>query len=293
MNRQTQSTAPPTSFLWLDITGKCQLTCKHCFAGSSPSGTHGTMTEDAWLDQIDQAADAGVVMVQIIGGEPMLQPLLPALVTHALERNMLVEVYSNLVFVPDSMWPLLQLSNASLATSFYSGSPEEHAAITGGTHSHRLTVRNIIKAVQRGIIPTVAITKVLSDQDIAGAMRLLRKCGVPDGSINYDELRQIGRGVHDSDVDPDSQLCGNCGDGSAAIMSDGNVTPCVFARHQPVGNVLEQPLEAILIGEQFAQRRAEIVDAVAARLPSRTCTPDRCHPDFVARATAGNIMSAQ
>ncbi|MBA2309466.1 MAG: hypothetical protein H0W01_09270 [Pseudonocardiales bacterium] len=30
-------------FLWLEITGKCQLACEHCYADSSgPTRTHGS-----------------------------------------------------------------------------------------------------------------------------------------------------------------------------------------------------------------------------------------------------------
>lgn len=31
----------PLRFLWLEITGRCQLACAHCYADSGPTGTHG------------------------------------------------------------------------------------------------------------------------------------------------------------------------------------------------------------------------------------------------------------
>ena len=85
-----------TSFLWLEITGKCQLECVHCYAGSSPRGTHGEMVFDDWKRVISEAADAGVQHVQFIGGEPTLHPHLDELVDHALGARLRVEVgYSN------------------------------------------------------------------------------------------------------------------------------------------------------------------------------------------------------
>ncbi len=39
----------------LEITGRCQLACVHCYAESGPHGTHGTMTLVDWLAVIDQA----------------------------------------------------------------------------------------------------------------------------------------------------------------------------------------------------------------------------------------------
>ena len=58
------------NFVWLEITGKCQLECLHCYAESGPGGTHGAMTAANWRRVIDECADLGVEMVQFIGGEP-------------------------------------------------------------------------------------------------------------------------------------------------------------------------------------------------------------------------------
>lgn len=54
-----------TSFLWLEITGRCQLACVHCYAESGPAGSHGLMTKADWLRVLDEAAEIGVEMVQI------------------------------------------------------------------------------------------------------------------------------------------------------------------------------------------------------------------------------------
>lgn len=55
-------------FVWLEITGRCQLSCSHCYARSGPAGSHGRMTMNDWLRVIDQAAGLGVDWVQFIGG---------------------------------------------------------------------------------------------------------------------------------------------------------------------------------------------------------------------------------
>lgn len=64
-----QRGAPPVEFLALSITGRCQLTCSHCFASSGPDGTHGAMTTDDWERLVYEAAVMGVRRVQFIGGE--------------------------------------------------------------------------------------------------------------------------------------------------------------------------------------------------------------------------------
>uniref|UniRef100_UPI003EBD5F62 radical SAM protein n=1 Tax=Nocardiopsis synnemataformans TaxID=61305 RepID=UPI003EBD5F62 len=85
----------PLRFVWLEITGKCQLECAHCYASSGPDGTHGVMTKQDWRRVIDEVSASGAGMVQFIGGEPTLHPDLEELVTHALTRGLDVEIYTN------------------------------------------------------------------------------------------------------------------------------------------------------------------------------------------------------
>jgi MoaA/NifB/PqqE/SkfB family radical SAM enzyme len=105
------------SFLWLEITGKCQLRCAHCYSDSGPRGTHGSMTMADWMRVIDQAAALRVSLVQFIGGEPTLHPHLPALIQHALSRMMEVEVYTNLSHVSEGLWRLLERDRIGLTVT--------------------------------------------------------------------------------------------------------------------------------------------------------------------------------
>jgi MoaA/NifB/PqqE/SkfB family radical SAM enzyme len=103
-----------------------------------------------WLRVIDQAVGLGVAMVQFIGGEPTLHPRFKSLVEYALRQGLSVEVFSNLVHITDDLWELFSQPGISLATSYYSDRPEQHAAITGRV-SYARTKGNIAKAIRRGI----------------------------------------------------------------------------------------------------------------------------------------------
>lgn len=74
-------------FVWLEITGKCQLTCKHCYAESGPTGVDGVMLPADWCRVIDEVAQFGGRMVQFIGGEPTLYRRLPDLCTAPLIKG--------------------------------------------------------------------------------------------------------------------------------------------------------------------------------------------------------------
>lgn len=265
---------PEVSFLWLEITGKCQLECVHCYADSSPTGNHGTMRVADWKRVIDQAASASVRMVQFIGGEPTLHPDLPDLIIHALNKDLAVEVYTNLVHVTEELWAVFRRPGVSLATSYYSDDPEQHQAITGRP-THARTTANIATAARRGIRVRAGVVDVGGEQRADQAHDDLVRLGVP--SISRDRLRQVGRGIRDASQSV-KQLCGQCGQGSAAVGPDGSVWPCVFSRWLPVGNVREQALRDILTSAEADRVRTELRAEFDQRPPVAPCVPNMCDP---------------
>jgi MoaA/NifB/PqqE/SkfB family radical SAM enzyme len=259
------ATDPPLRSLWAEITGMCQLSCTHCYAGSGPDGTHGSMTAGAWEKVLTEAAGLGTRLVCFIGGEPTMYPGLSRLVRHALDLGMEVEVFSNLVHVAPELWELFETPSVRLATSWYSSDRVEHKLITG-RDTHRQTLANIEEAVRRGITLRVGlIDGILPGQHAGEGAELLRARGVTD--IGSDHLREFGRGTN---PDP-SQACGNCGHHRAAVLPDGSVTPCPLTRWMTAGNVTGAPLADIL---------GNVTD-LAATLPARMpkCEPS-CAPEL-------------
>jgi MoaA/NifB/PqqE/SkfB family radical SAM enzyme len=244
-------------FVWLEVTGSCQLTCVHCYADASPQGTHGAMTVQDWIRVIDQASTAGAGMVQFIGGEPTLHPRLPDLIGHALGRGLNVEVFSNLYRITPSMWAALSQPGVSLATSFYSDDAGEHDGIVARPGAHARTTANIAEATRRGIPLRTGVIEVRDGQRVPGAVALLERLGVTD--VDTDRQREVGRGVRDGATNID-QLCGNCASGVVAVAPDGTVWPCVFSRWLPVGNVRHE--------STFSQGRPSRERPPSCRLPS-------------------------
>lgn len=263
------------SFLWLEITGKCQLECVHCYAESGPSGTHGTLTRSDWERVLDQARDLGVKMVQFIGGEPTLHPDLAVLINYALRQGLSVEVFSNLVHVPPSLWEVFSQPGVRLATSYYTDDPSEHEEITQRRGTYLRTRANIIEAVHRSIPLRVGIINVHDDQCIEQAHSELKALGVQE--IGIDSLRQIGRGMRNQQPSI-SQLCGSCGGDFIAILPDGTVSPCPISRWITIGDVQTEKLSSILTSQKLAQGRSNIR---SARLNNHNyCSPD-CSPSKV------------
>ncbi len=286
------TTTTDTRMLWLEITGRCQLSCSHCYNSSGPDGTTGTMTTDDWKRTITQAASAGVRMVQFIGGEPTMHPDLSALIRHAITAGLRVEVYTNLVRVTPELWAVFTQPGVSLATSWYSGDRDEHEQITG-RDTFRQTLTNIELAVLDGIPLRVGIVHILEGQHVTEAAALLGRYGVTD--ISTDRQRLLGR----AGAGGVEELCGHCGDGRAAILPDGGVRPCIMSRWMVAGNVKDQPLAEILIGDSMRDHVASIPPRVAVCNPeckpstgdgsdcapaeTETCGPSFCNPDMGGR----------
>jgi radical SAM protein with 4Fe4S-binding SPASM domain len=265
------------SFLWLEVTGECQLSCTHCYADSGPGRGHGAMRTDDWHRVIDEATQLSVRMVQFIGGEPTLHPQFADLVRHALDNGVVVEVFSNLSHVPAATWSLLERRGVQLATSYYSDRPDEHEAITRGRGSHARTRTNIAEAVRRSIPLRVGLIDVGDQQRVRQAREELADLGVTN--VGVDHVRHVGRGTGSGPaVSELSQLCGACGHGKLAVSPDGEVWPCVFARSMPIGNVRRASLADILTSPATRSARTTLGTGFAV-LGDQKCEPrTKCDP---------------
>ncbi|MFC1439760.1 radical SAM protein [Streptacidiphilus sp. N1-10] len=142
-----QAASTTTRFLALDLTRKCQAKCAHGYNQSGPSGTHGDIAREDWLNVLGHASRMGVTRVQFIGGEVTLHPDLADLINYALELGTGVEVFSNLIDVRDVLWPVLRQRGVSLATSYYSDRADEHEKITQHRGAYLKTKANIEKSI--------------------------------------------------------------------------------------------------------------------------------------------------
>ncbi|MEU6403009.1 radical SAM protein [Streptomyces sp. NPDC046985] len=260
-------------FVWLEVTGLCNEFCGHCYADSSPKGTHGAMTVRDWKRTIDQLAEIGALDVQFIGGEPTLYPHLRELITHAHGAGLSVEVFSNMTHIQDELWETFTGCGVKLATSYYSDTAEEHDEVTRLRGSHKKTRANIEKALSLNIPLRGGVVAVQSGQRVREAARDLSALGV--GTVGGDRTRAFGRAGKGAEPTI-GDLCGHCAHEKCAIGPDGNVWPCVLGRFLNVRNVLESPLSEIWEGVRMAAVLADI-SAVHGE-GAQSCTPPQFLP---------------
>lgn len=284
---QNGQTVRNLQHVWLELTGKCNLTCQHCYVSSGPHlPLHGRMRHTDWLGTIQGAADLGCPSIQFIGGEPMLYPQLRELLElSAACAFKHIEIYTNGTAITDGWADTLAGLNVSVASSLYAATPYKHDTITRKCGSFERTVEGLRRLRGRGIAVRVGFIEMEENAGEFPATRqfLLSELGIEN--VGCDQTRRFGRGVvagagaqHDKDKFGD--LCGQCWKGRMCVTASGDVYPCIMGRAFKIGNILDDGFRAVAESEELRQFRSEYS---AHSRSSENCKPSGCSPDDYCR----------
>jgi uncharacterized protein len=75
---------PSLKSLFLHLTNRCNLTCKHCYVDSS--GENGEMDTQSIYSLIDQLVDQGGKSITLSGGEPLLRKDIKEVLSYACQK---------------------------------------------------------------------------------------------------------------------------------------------------------------------------------------------------------------
>jgi MoaA/NifB/PqqE/SkfB family radical SAM enzyme len=274
------------TFLWLEITAKCNLYCTHCYADSGPQGElYGNMAYEDWTGVLDEAANLGCRSVQFIGGEPTMHPRLPELIEHADDQGYeFIEVYTNATRLGPRLISCLRRHGVHVATSFYTDDAALHERITQADGSWQQTVHGIESVLAAGLPLRVGV--VLTDQNLdhgPRAIEFLKTLGVR--TVRVDHQRGVGRGrlEHlECEGEHYEELCGQCWKGKLCVTSAGEVFPCIFSRATRLGDAkagLRTFLQNTLLTEFRYKVRERSPDPVGDCNPLSNCNPNDCNPN--------------
>lgn len=239
VHKSTLSRSIELSFIWLELTNKCNLYCSHCYASSGPLETlESTVAFKDWVKILLEARELGCTGIQFIGGEPMLSPHLPKLIECASSLKFSeINVFTNGTLLNDTWLSLFKAHSVNLSVSIYSLHEIEHDQFTQRTGSYNRSIKGISNAIAIGIpVHVSVIDPEESEERRHNNIEFLRSLGI--SSISYDRVRAVGRGeALAKEVGGNGDLCGQCWDNRIAIDPNGNVFPCVFARKEPIGHI--------------------------------------------------------
>ncbi len=237
-------------FLWLELTHKCNLACRHCYvSANSEQPLYDRMTARHWRSVLAAGMELGCRQVQFIGGEPVLLPELDRLVGVARDHHYkVIEVYTNATGITERRAAYFAENRVRVACSFYSPDAATHDRITQKAGSHRQTLRALDRLLEHGVPIRVGFVEMAENRgQFEDCKRALAAIGIAD--VGRDMVRSVGRGASlqaDRSVDAFAGLCGQCWKGSLCVAPIGDAFPCVLARRHRVGNVLEQSLSDVV-----------------------------------------------
>jgi len=268
-----QSGPARLSFMWLELTNACNLSCAHCYAEAGVRRTN-ELSHGQWKEILGEGAELGARYVQLTGGETTLYPGLIDLVEYARSCHYIgITVVTNATRLEDSLLRQWATLGIEVAVSFYSYDPEAHDSITRRPGSFRQSVEGI-KALLSHQIPVRANIVLMQGNltHLKGTREFLEGLGLKE--ISHDYVRPAGRGEVESclvgegvgkggpelnlpypseerrrvfDERPCSWI--TCWKGEILISSEGVAYLCIFARCLPVGRFPEMRLKEIIQGQ--------------------------------------------
>lgn len=253
-------------FLWLELTAACNSKCLHCYCESGPSCKDlDLVPHQRWISLIEEAKAAGATDIQLIGGEPLLYPRWRDLVIKAHQIGYeYIEIFTNATLIDDDCIAFFKEYNVNIATTIYADNAAVHDSVTLQPNSFTKTMTAIEKILAADIPLRIAsIIMKANEHEVPNILKLYEKLGMPDAYP--DVVRPTGRGddqqllpttfvkppikppfyTDETSFTASHTYC-QCLAGKIAITSTGDVIPCIFARDQICGNILEHPLADIL-----------------------------------------------
>lgn len=276
-----KSSASPLEFLWLELTNQCNLQCVHCYANSSPKADKSSLTTEEYKHIINEAFELGCRQLQLIGGEPTLNPALEPLVKFsALKGYTYIEVFTNLTRLSDQLINIFLENKVRVATSVYADNPKEHDVVTRRSGSFRKTVDNVKKLINAGVPVRAGVIEMEENKGtVEDTVHFLKNLGIHH--VGTDRVRGFGRGNGGEETKL-TELCGGCAGNILCVGYDGNISPCIMSKDWQIGSVKKTSLSQIVASAQLAGVRNEIYEAVTKpRKIFSSCAPycgPHCQP---------------
>jgi radical SAM protein with 4Fe4S-binding SPASM domain len=227
-----------------------------------------------WIELIRSAAILGCRQLQFIGGEPLLYRSLVQLIDTAIETGYEhIEIFTNGTLLTEEWADILATRGVSVAISLQGSNPEIQDFIAQKAGSFEQILRGIELLQKRRVKTRLATTALsLNQSDLDAVEELVQRYDI--SYQGYDVVRAVGRGnsveLLPTDIEvykskwlfePDfttdresyyrNQGLHSCWAGRIAVTSEGDVIPCVFAREQVVGNILNTSFEEILASKDL------------------------------------------
>jgi radical SAM protein with 4Fe4S-binding SPASM domain len=147
----------------LDLTWQCNLNCIHCYLGKKSDRIDHIFREastEKWIRIIDEITAAGCLHLLITGGEPLLRKDFLKIYQYAIQKGLLVTVFSNGTCVTKDIIDIFKdLPPQAVEISLYGATSDTFERITRVKDSYKLCMEGINLLLDHGI--RVALKTIL------------------------------------------------------------------------------------------------------------------------------------
>ncbi len=179
--------------VFMSVTNRCNLSCKHCSVSSSPSALDEGLSVRQWLDVIDQIEDFKVFTVRISGGEPFAYPGIFKIIDRLSNGLLRFSINTNAMLVGKEEADRLKRYRGRIDNIMVSldGSRADIHDRLRGRGSYKAVFKGIDALLDNGLPVSLYTTVVRYNYlDIPDILRLAKKFGVEN--IKFNELLPIG-----------------------------------------------------------------------------------------------------
>jgi MoaA/NifB/PqqE/SkfB family radical SAM enzyme len=126
----------------IEITRRCNLSCKHCLANSSPE-IYPELTLSEIIDLMSQAKKLGVTSIGLVGGEPFVRKDLPRIVDAAADIGMFYSVSTNGMLITHGNVKLIKSKFLRKVSVSLDGNREYHNHLRENNNAYDFAFRGI------------------------------------------------------------------------------------------------------------------------------------------------------
>ncbi|MCA6096667.1 radical SAM protein [Streptomyces sp. SCA3-4] len=227
----------------------CNFQCAHCYLPERPFAG---LPLGEKLRLLAMLRDAGVLWLQITGGEPLIDSDFPAAYEHAYCMGMLIEILTNGSQLHRHVDMLAQMPPHKVTVSLYGATPESFDALTRTKGSFKNTMRGLTAAQAAGV--PVELTLIITKHnahELADMRALAEQYAVTHSEYSNISPTYAGGAAPLGSQAPDfiskESVFTGCPAGHTFFHVDphGHATMCKIGRENPI-NLMTDGLDGLL-----------------------------------------------
>lgn len=173
-----------------ELTSRCPFDCKMCYVHRKENDCEAIKQEKStewWINLTDEAKNAGMFMLLLTGGEPLLRSDFEEIYLHAKKSGVLVSVNTNGLLINDEKIKFFTDNPPQkLNITLYGASEETYRNLCGIGEAYKKVTNAIIKLRQAGVNLKINFTATqYNSHDAENIYEFAQKLGIPVQTVSY------------------------------------------------------------------------------------------------------------